>query len=367
MMVAAGERTDGDSIDMAQALRESEEHYRLLFEGTPVPLLVYDLATMRLLAANDAAVTQYGYSRAELLDLTMDDLAFPGDPALALCKARRHEPRPPLVRVGLRRQRRRDGRLIEVDVTSLALSFGGRDVRLLVARDLTEERRAHAERQRLHAMSATGALIAGVAHEVRNPLFSISATLDALEAELSTQRGYAEYSTLLRSQVARLTQLMTDLLDYGKPPRPDRARHRPAEVAHQAARACAVLARHQAVEIVEDCAPDLPTFEAEGDRIQQALENLLANAIAHSPEGGAVRIAVQAAAGMLVFVVDDDGPGIPDDDLPRLFEPFFTRRKGGTGLGLAIVQRIVEAHGGTVGAMNRREGGARFVLRLRGA
>src|SRR5260221_9698259 len=92
-----------------EALRESEEHYRLLFEGNPVPLLLYDLVTLRYLAANDAAIRQYGHARGELLRLRVDDLAVPGDPELARYRATRCEARPSLVHGGLPRPGPRHG------------------------------------------------------------------------------------------------------------------------------------------------------------------------------------------------------------------------------------------------------------------
>lgn len=106
----------------------------------------------------------------------------------------------------------------------------------------------------------------------------------------------------------------------------------------------------------------------DGARIEQALENLLANAIQHSPEGAQVTVsgALDAIDGerFVRCAVEDQGPGLAPEDLARVFEQFFTRRKGGTGLGLAIVRRIVAAHGGRAYAANRKEGGARFTLWL---
>jgi signal transduction histidine kinase len=206
-----------------------------------------------------------------------------------------------------------------------------------------------------------------VAHEVRNPLFSISATVDAVESELGGNTEYADYAALLRSQVARLTQLMRDLLDYGKPPVLKAVATSPIEILRRSIRSCAPLARTHGVTLTEDVAPDLPSLALDAARIEQVFENLVANAIQHSPRGSHVRIVGRLAAApeaAIEFSVEDEGPGVAPADMPRLFEPFFSRRPEGTGLGLPIAQRIVEAHGGSVVAANRPSGGAVFTVRL---
>jgi len=107
--------------------------------------------------------------------------------------------------------------------------------------------------------------------------------------------------------------------------------------------------------------------EMDANRMEQVFENLIANAIQHSPPGGRVRVAARPGPpphAFVEFTVEDDGTGLAEADIKHLFEPFFSRRQGGTGLGLSIVQRIVEAHGGLVAAANRGAGGAVFEIRL---
>src|SRR6185503_13476812 len=129
-------------------VRASEERYRLLFEGNPIPMLVYDLETLEFLAANRAAVDQYGHTRDELFRLHVPDLALPG-PHLADFVARRFDPRPDIVHVGRRQQRRKDGSVLEVDMTSMNIVLEGRPARLLLCRDLAAEDLAQKEQERL--------------------------------------------------------------------------------------------------------------------------------------------------------------------------------------------------------------------------
>jgi PAS domain S-box-containing protein len=240
--------------------------------------------------------------------------------------------------------------------------------RVITFRDVTDFTAMQSQLRRARALEAMGSLVAGVAHEVRNPLFSISATVDALESELGTLPEFPECAALLRSQVDRLNQLMRDLLDYGKPSVLRRGPTRLLDVVRRAVRSCSTLAREREVRITEELADDLPALDIDATRVEQALENLLANAVQHAPKGSLVRIVGSLDTGgprpRARCAVEDEGPGLPGESLKQAFEPFFSRRKGGTGLGLPIVQRVAEAHGGSVIAENRPGAGARFTLLL---
>jgi signal transduction histidine kinase len=237
---------------------------------------------------------------------------------------------------------------------------------IVVIRDITDRVRLQESLRHSETMSAMGALVAGVAHEVRNPLFGISATLDAFEARFKRRTEYRRYVDVLKERVARLNELMQQLLDYGKPARLDLAPAPPRQAMGAAAVACAPLAARAGVEVVLDVAPDLPSPKLDRNRIVQVFQNLLENAIQHSPPGGCVTFRAELVAdGTAVrFTVEDGGPGFRSEDLGRAFEPFFTRRRGGTGLGLSIVQRITEQHGGHVAAANRPGGGGAVTVSL---
>ena len=249
------------------------------------------------------------------------------------------------------------------------MDFGSRRLLLGTIRDLTEQKRAEEQLVRLEAelrrsemLAAIGSLVAGFAHEARNPLFGISAVLDALAARFEGNTDLAEHFTLLRRDVKRLNDLMQDLLELGRPAAELNARPI-APVLAEAAAECAALAQREAVAI-EAWIDTGECCVAMSERLVRAFQNLLQNAIQFSPRGSTVTLASARTGDWVECSVRDRGPGLAASDLPHLFEPFFTRRRGGTGLGLAIVQRIVEEHHGTISAANHAAGGALISVRL---
>ncbi|MEA2600716.1 MAG: hypothetical protein QOF89_1708 [Acidobacteriota bacterium] len=351
-------------------IRRSALEWRLTFDALDFPLLLLEMDG-RIVRMNEAARALAGVTFEEAIHRPLGVLGS-GQPwgtvhdLLAEMDASG-------VRAGAQTQEER-GRVWDVAISPVTGPDGDR-WGIVVILDITERVRLQESLRRSETMSAMGALVAGVAHEVRNPLFGISATLDAFEARFKRRIEYRRYLDVLKERVGRLNELMQQLLDYGKPPRLDLSPAAPREVMAAAAVACAPLAAKAGVEIALDVAPDLPSPLLDRNRVVQVFQNLLENAIQHSPSGARVAFratlapispaAPAASAGTAVrFIVEDSGPGFRPEDLDRAFEPFFTRRRGGTGLGLSIVQRITEQHGGEIAAANLPGGGAVMTVTL---
>lgn len=254
--------------------------------------------------------------------------------------------------------------------------FRGTRLFLMQIDDISTERRALLEKEQLQdavrraeAMAAMGALVGGVAHEVRNPLFGITATLDAMENRLGNLPEHARYVQVLRGEAARMTELMQRLLAFGRPVSTEQQRTSVPEILRAAADICSITAagKQVRVEIAVVDSADY-TLEVDKPRLIGAFQNLIDNAIQFSAAGGHVMVRlrrIQEPDGDYALVtVRDAGPGFTAGDEARIFQPFFTKRAGGTGLGLSIVKQTIEEHGGAISAANHPEGGAELSVRL---
>ena len=358
-------RTEEELRASETRLRRSEEMFSKVFRHSPAPMAIARLGGRGIVDVNEAMVEATGAARAEVVGRNAVELGFwtaaERDRLLALVLPEADRPaRARNVPVEFDTPRGHRTMLVSVEIVTVE----DEPHFLVMAQDITERLALEASLHRQETLAAMGSLVAGVAHEVRTPLFSISATLDAIEG--GTAAEIEEGMQRLRAQVKRLGNLMSDLLDYGRPPELQLAEGRLHEVLERAVRACADLAAAAGVTVTVETEGDVPRLRRDARRLEQVFQNLVANAVQYSPRGGTVRLTVKPAAdgGSVECRVADEGPGIPAEEMPRLFEPFFTKRKGGTGLGLPIVQRFVEAHGGRVFAANGRRGGAVFTVTL---
>lgn len=355
-----------------QDLRRSEEtlarsamEWQLTFDAIESPVLILDM-NGRIVKLNAAAKHLASDLAGEIIGKSVEEIG-PGQPwhkAAELVSSIRNSRNASQSQT----EDTTTGRSWDVTANLAAGPSGGDEHIILVMQEITRLVELQKSLHQSETMSLLGTLISGVAHEVRNPLFGISSTLDAFEATFKEKEEYKSYLEVLRGEVKRMSNLMKDLLDYGRPLGRELCMGLFEEIMDRSVAACRPLAKQADVKIVNRTDPALPPIMADEHRLPQVFQNLLENAIQHSKPGDSVEIdaeeVVKGTQSWIVCTIKDNGPGIKEEDLPHLFEPFFTRRAGGTGLGLSIVHRLVKAHGGEITARNRPEGGAEMEVRL---
>ncbi len=353
---------DEEQQRMHLAVQQSAMEWRQTFDAIDFPVLIVDLEG-RIRRCNEAAEHIVGNSAEGIAGQVVWDLGErqPWKKAVELIEKIRQSRAPVSEEV-------RDENTAKTWSISLFLvngfgTFGDRVI--LVVQDITKRTELENSLRQSKIMSLLGSVVAGVAHEVRNPLFGISSILDAFEQRFSDRVEYQRYTDVLRSEIGRLTILMEELLEYGKPFLGDVYPASLEEMISRSIRACLPAAEVAQVMLVNNVRAALPRIMVDRRRLSRVFINLIENAIQHSPSNGRVTVeAYMTSEGGQEWIecaIKDLGPGIQDEDLPKIFEPFFSKRRGGTGLGLAIAQKTMEAHGGKLVASNNPEGGACMI------
>lgn len=371
----------GMAISNAQLFKEradSELHYRNLFETVADPIVLVNDADDRFLDWNPSFREQYGYSDAELSHMTVRDLVVPEDYSLVV--QRRHDRlagKPTLDHYEIRYVRK-DGEVRNVAVGVSPHIVGGIATGVLVvARDITEQKRLQNDLIRAEKLSALGQLVSGVAHELNNPLTTILLAAEMLLDEEQNPERAIRLEAIIE-QVQRGRALTEDLRLFARREEPRQELVDLTQVVERIYSIVAPAFRRDGINIEVQLTPAPPLIMADAHQLEQVFLNLLNNARqAMEGQSGERRIEISVAttdmtgtsrereARFVDITFADTGPGVPVDARARLFDPFYTTKPPGkgTGLGLSVSASIVEAHGGTI-FLAEAAVGATFVVRL---
>ena len=237
---------------------------------------------------------------------------------------------------------------------------------VLLLRDLREIRDLQEKVRRSERLASLGRLAAGVAHEIRNPLSSIRGFAQYFMNRLKGHEEEQGYASIMVKEVDRLNRVVTDLLNFARPKEPHRELHPLENILSHSVKLLEPELRKKGVQVEEEYEPNLPPALVDRDQLSQAFLNLLLNSLESIEGGGKIRITLKKGDNQhgMEMAIADTGRGISPEDLGRVFEPFFSTKRGGTGLGLAIVHQIVESHGGEIAVESTEKVGTTFRITL---
>ena len=339
------------------ALRISEEKYRTTIDHAPDPMYEIEPHTLIVQGANAAAEAMYlhapDHAEKPLIGRKLTELCPPEDTPHILSHVEK------VVRDGSDQIRDWPEAGRYFDVNSALISFGNVKFVHMILHDVTQRREMLDELLRTERLAAAGTFAAGVAHEVNNPLGSISSLVQSLLPEETDLARRTSLHTIL-AQITRISTTLKDLVNFARPSASQRDRFDLNDQVRETLRLVAYNSRFQGVTFDPHLGADLKHAFADSNEIQQVLINLIFNAAdASQHRGGSIRIvtenhpAARDGGGQVKKVlmrVTDNGIGIPPEHLSRVFDPFFTTKPAGAGvgLGLSLCQRIILANQGTI-------------------
>jgi two-component system NtrC family sensor kinase len=350
------------NADLLETLRKAEWRFRTLFRVAPDAVLT-TFGSGRIREANDAVHEILGLHPVRVVGRTLDEFVVEED------RERLHQEFQRVLdgkpsRMELRMKH--EGGVRIVSLAARRLPEAEPPMVLFLGRDMTVEREMRARLAETERLAAVGELVAGVAHEVNNPLCTISAFAQLLERDGNLTAEQRESVEVISSETIRASQVLRDLLTFARRSESESATIQLNDLIERTMRLRGYELGRFGITADTCLASELPLVSGDPRQLQQVLLNLIMNAIqAMEPTGsGTLRIHTRAEGDMVILEVTDSGPGIPAEARAHIFEPFFTTKHDGTGLGLSVSYGIVTAHGGMISIPHSGPTGTTFRVSL---
>jgi PAS domain S-box-containing protein len=350
--------------NLIQKLQASERKFRAILDTASDAILSVD-KDEKILVYNNAAQAMFGYSAREAI----------GKPFDVLFKRERvgdYRELLNLIRKGVSRRQgkrlaltgiRKDGEKFPIEMGISCFETRGVPTYTVIIRDVTVEKQLEKKLLQSERLAAVGQAVAHVAHEIKNPLMIIGGFSQQLSKNLPDAKSRQKIEMIL-DEVERLENLVRNVGDLSKE---YRLVKRPADINGVIRDVLNLMSESPFSEkytFKETLAEDLGEIPCDPDRLRQVLMNLISNAMQAMEEGGVISISTERLSESVLVRITDQGIGMREDQLLRIFEPFYTTREKGAGLGLAISYKIVQAHGGEISALSSPGRGTSFVITL---
>jgi two-component system NtrC family sensor kinase len=354
------------NAELFETMRQAEWRFRTLFRAAPDAVLTVLQASGRIREANDAVRAVFGLDPHQVIGRTLLELVVPEDRALlegALAQAFAGEQTRVELHVG-----EAGGTTRVVALAASRLPEADPPSALLVGRDMTHEREMRVRLMESDRLAAVGELVAGVAHEVNNPLSSISAFAQLLLRDGNLTSSQRESIDVIRAETMRASQVVKDLLAFARRSEPQRVPLDLNGVVTRTLRMRQYQFSESSVRVEHDLAAELPAVLGDARQLQQVCLNLITNAVQAMATRGGGNLVLRTALieQSVVLDIQDSGPGISASARAHIFEPFFTTKTEGegTGLGLSVSYGIVSAHGGKIEVVSTGPDGTTFRVSL---